>query len=159
MQYFRRRTGDRAEAEDLTQQVFLRIIATETDVAIEQASGLIFITAGNLLIDRSRRGANRISGRALPLDSFRPDEVTGFSPAFVEDRDPERVLMGKDTLEAALAALDELGQRTKDIFILTRLENMKQADVARLLGISVSTVEKHLIRGLAHLALFRERQE
>jgi RNA polymerase sigma factor (sigma-70 family) len=150
MSYFLRRLGNRAEAEDFTQQVFLRIVGAETRLPFEQADGLIFTIAGNLLRDRSRRVATRDAAVTVPLD---PDMVDRISRDDIEDSDAERVLLARDTLEAALAALDRLGQRTKDIFILTRLENMKQAEVARLMGVSVSTVEKSLVRAATHLAL------
>jgi len=44
----------------------------------------------------------------------------------VEDRGPERVLQGCESLAEVLASLETLGDRTRDIFILFRLENMKQ---------------------------------
>ena len=49
-------------------------------------------------------------------------------------------------------ALTELHPRTRDVFVLHRLEQMKQAEIAGLFGISVSSVEKHIARALEHLA-------
>lgn len=69
-----------------------------------------------------------------------------------EENSPERVLSGKQELECIVTALRELSQRTRDIFVLCRLEKMKQADIARLMGISVSAVGQHLAKALAHLA-------
>jgi len=45
-----------------------------------------------------------------------------------------------------------LPERTRDIFILFRVEKMRQAEIAKRLGVSVSAVEKHVIRAAAHLA-------
>ena len=70
----------------------------------------------------------------------------------VEDRSPERVLLGKQTLADVLRTLDNLGEKTRDIYILFRLENMKQREIAALLGIGQSTVEKHVIKATLHLA-------
>ncbi|MDE2306564.1 MAG: sigma-70 region 4 domain-containing protein, partial [Gammaproteobacteria bacterium] len=42
--------------------------------------------------------------------------------------------------------------RTRDIFVLFRLEHMKQKDIAALYGIAQSTVEKHVMRAVMHLA-------
>jgi RNA polymerase sigma factor (sigma-70 family) len=150
MSYFARRIGDRGEAEDLTHEVFVRILATDTRIPIEQADGLIFTIAGNLLRDRHRRHTRRGERANIPLDD---ETISNLSRDAVEDRDPERVLLARQTLDAALAALDELGERTKDIFVLVRLENMKHREIAGLLGISVSTVEKHVVRATVHLAL------
>ena len=50
-----------------------------------------------------------------------------------------------------LVALRELPERTRHIFILVRLENIKQVEVAKGLGLSISAVEKHLRNAMAHL--------
>jgi len=55
-------------------------------------------------------------------------------------------------LVEVLNCLDELGVRTKSIFILFRLEGMKQKDIAELYGIGLSTVEKHVMMAVMHLA-------
>jgi RNA polymerase sigma-70 factor (ECF subfamily) len=52
-----------------------------------------------------------------------------------------------------LKALDELGQRTRDIYVLFRLEAMKQREIAALYGLTVKSVEKHVMRATLHLAL------
>jgi RNA polymerase sigma-70 factor (ECF subfamily) len=70
----------------------------------------------------------------------------------MEDRSPERVLLGEATLAEALQALDELTELTRNVFILFRLENMKQREIAALYGIAQSTVEKHVVRATVHLA-------
>ena len=49
--------------------------------------------------------------------------------------------------------LDELGQRTRDIYVLFRLESMKQKEIAALFGIARSTVEKEVMKATLHLAL------
>ena len=71
----------------------------------------------------------------------------------MEDRDPERVLLARESYAEVLAALDELGQRTRDIYVLFRLESMKQKEIAALFGIARSTVEKEVMKATLHLAL------
>ena len=66
---------------------------------------------------------------------------------------PERVLLSQEALAAALRALEELGERTRDIFVLYRLEKMKQREIAALYRISVSSVEKSIARASEHLSL------
>jgi RNA polymerase sigma-70 factor (ECF subfamily) len=75
-----------------------------------------------------------------------------FEPRLVEDIDPERVLIARERLTEVLACLDELGERTKNIFILFRLEGMRQKGIAAFYGISISTVEKHVMAAVVHLA-------
>ena len=67
--------------------------------------------------------------------------------------DPLRILEGKEELHAATASLPGLPERTRTVFILRRLEGQKYQDIAAHLGISVSAVEKHMVRAIQHLSL------
>lgn len=149
LSYFRRRVGDATEAEDLTQQVFLRVLAAGDLKEVQAAEGYVFTIASNLLRDRVRRGARR-----LERDTVAPDSelISELAREAVEDRSPERVLLGKESLADVLRTLDALGEKTRDIYILFRLENMKQREIAALLGIGQSTVEKHVTKATLHLA-------
>ena len=149
MAYFLRRTGKRSEAEDLTQETFVRLIASRSFEFADEANAYVFRVAINLLRDRARTAARWKRVPALPLDTDTIDEL---SHAFVEDRGPERVLIGRESLTEVLGCLDELGERTKSIFILFRLEGMKQKDIAALYGIGLSTVEKQIMSAVLHLA-------
>lgn len=153
MSFFLRRVRDRSEAEDLTQDVFARLLAAVERGDIDNSEAFVFRVAANLLNDRARRHARRGQPVSLDLDDQREDVVAGPDRQFVEERDPERVLLGSDSLRRVLAALDELGQRTRDIYILFRLEQIKQREIAVLYGISTSTVEKEIMRATLHLAM------
>ena len=149
MSYFRRRVSDHAEAEDLTQQVFMRLLAAGDLDQVEQVEGYVFTVAANLVKDRGRRAARR-GDRSVALPD--PDLIAELTHEAVEDRSPERVLLGRESLADVLRTLDALGERTRDIYILFRLENMKQREIAALLGIGQSTVEKHVVKATLHLA-------
>lgn len=148
MSFFLRRVQNRAEAEDLTQEVFARLLGAATG-EIENADAFVFKIAANLLRDRARKAARWRFNDKMPVDDGLIHELTR---DLLEDRGPERVLLGREQLAAALKALDELGERTKNIFILFRLEHMKQRDIAELYGISASTVEKLVMKATLHLA-------
>lgn len=149
MSFFLRRVSDRAEAEDLTQEVFIRLLASVDRNPIQDADAFVFRIATNLLRDRARRAGVRAAAQLAEIDSTLVSIVTR---EFLEDRDPERVFLGRERVEAALRALGELGERTRDIYILFRLEAMKQRDIAALYGVSASTVEKEVMRANLHLA-------
>lgn len=152
--YFMRRTGNAQEAEDLTQETFARLIGSATFDKAEEARAFVFRVASNLLRDRARLAARLRHYPTQPLDTVAGDTVAGagFEPRLVEGLDPERVLIAKENLSEVLACLDELGERTKNIFVLFRLEGMKQKAIAAVYGISVSTVEKHVMAAVIHLA-------
>jgi RNA polymerase sigma-70 factor (ECF subfamily) len=129
--------------------VFLRLLGSGGIKELEHAEGFVFTVATNLLRDRARRSARR---QPVTIPAPDPDLVSELAREAVEDRSPERVLLGRESLAEVLRALDELGERTRDMFILFRLENMKHRDIAALYGIGVSTVEKHIMKATLHLA-------
>lgn len=153
MSYFLRRVRDRMEAEDLTQEVFVRLIGAGAFERLDNPDAFVFTIASNLLRDRGRR-ASRSPTRTLGL--FEDDAIEKVAREFMEDRGPERVLLGKEAVGEVLKGLNALGERTRNIFLLFRLENMKQRDIAALYGISQSTVEKHVMKAVLYLAGFRE---
>lgn len=147
--YFTRRVQDRSEAEDLTQEVFVRLMRQAQQPRREAVQAYVFVTAANLLKDRARLRVTHRTQAHRSLDEIA--ETSAAAHALVEDRNPERVLTGKDTLREFVSALKELSERTRDIFILSRIEHMHQGDIAKLFGISVSAVEKHVMKALNHL--------
>lgn len=151
--YFLRRVRDRAEAEDLTQEVFVRILNQSETVDPARAKAYVFTAAGNLLRDRARRAAVRQTSTFSTLD----DPTQPLSAALVEEISAERVLVGRETLREVLLALDGLSQRTRDIFVLYRIEKMKQHEIATLYGLSHGAVEKHLVKAMTYLTERFER--
>jgi RNA polymerase sigma-70 factor (ECF subfamily) len=145
MAYFLRRVAHRSEAEDLTQETFVRLIGAHSFAQAEQANAYVFRVATNLLRDCNRTKAR---WKNQPL----PGPESTFSEEIVEDRGPERVLIGRESLYEVLKSLDELGEKTKSVFVLFRLEGMKQKDIAALYGMGLSTVEKHVMAATVHLA-------
>ena len=116
---------------------------------LEQPDRFVFTVAANLLRDRAKRAARRDEVQSVSTDLELVAQIAG---AAQEEISPERVLLGREALAGVFRSLDELGEKTKAIFVLHRLENMKHREIAELLGIGVSTVEKHIIRATLHLA-------
>lgn len=146
--YFFKRVQNRAEAEDLTQETFIRLAKHPDKSDGKTLYAYVFAIAANLLRDRARLRTRQHTLAHRSLEE-------GFeysSPDLVEDRDPERVLMGKQALQHFWGAVGELNERTRGIFILSRLEGMPQREIARLYGISISAVEKHILKAQAHFA-------
>ena len=140
--YFQRRVQSRNEAEDLTQEVFLRLVRRLDPEAIDNPEAFLFRTAVNLLRDRSRRGKTHQSHLV---------DLTHHQPG-IEELSPERVFDSRQSLTLVLSVLEELDERSRDAFILHRLEGMKHAQIASLYGVSISSVEKYIIKALALLA-------
>jgi RNA polymerase sigma factor (sigma-70 family) len=149
MAYFLRRTRNRTEAEDLTQETFIRLIRSESFENADEANAYVFRVASNLLRDRARAAIRMKRIPVSPLELVSPSDLTS---GLSEDCGPERVLIGRESLSEVLGALDELGDRTKSVFILFRLEGMRQKEIAALYSMGLSTVEKHVMLAVLHLA-------
>src|SRR5207302_2482409 len=108
----------------------------------------IFQTAANALKDHYRNSAVR--------ERFASDQRTMTSLAD-SDFPPERVLQGRESIAQLAEALRQLPERTRDVLMLRSFEGLKHAEIARLQGISVRAVEKHLAKALLHLSCAFER--
>jgi RNA polymerase sigma factor (sigma-70 family) len=147
--YFRKRTRNSTEAQDLVQQVFLRLAQYRNLSDLQNRDAYIFQTAANTLKDHYRR--QTVRERTTPAGH----------PAFFDPPDsdfpPDRVLQGREAVGLLVTALRELPERTRDVLMLRCYEGLKNAEIARLQGISVRAVEKHMAKALAHLSRALDR--
>lgn len=143
VKYFTRKCGSAAEAEDLAQDVLERVLRYAHCESPEQAKAYIFKVAVNRWRDH-----HRLTWRRGAVVEW--DDTAEF--ARIEETSPERVLSSEQELHRVVAALQELRERTRDVFMLDRLEHMKHGEIAEIFGISVSAVEKHVAKAVAHLA-------
>lgn len=149
LSYFLRRVRNRAQAEDLVQDALLRVIRASEVEVIEHPESYVFKVAANLLKDSKRHASRHPTVARAMLEEDAGGEV---EEMLVDERSPERVLDGETSLAQVLQALSELSEMTRNVFVLFRLEHMKQKDIAVLYGIGQSTVEKHVMRAVLHLA-------
>lgn len=139
--YFERRLKNKADVEDLVQEVFLRLARRGEFESIEHLDGYLFEVAASVFQDRLRQRYTR----AVDLhDEYRDGHAR-------EDFSPERVLIGREGVGRVAQALLELPERTRMAFVLYRFEGLRHPEIASRLGVSVSAVEKHVMRALTHL--------
>ncbi len=143
--YFRRRVRNASEVDDLVQEVFLRLTVRGTPDDTAHASAYIFQTAVSVLADRHRRRTVRCAEEHVALDP----ELNG-----EQNFDPARIYAGKQALNAAAAALMTMPERTRTIFLLRRIDGLRHQAIATQLGVSVSAVEKHMVRAVEHLMAY-----
>lgn len=142
IRYFRRHLGgEAADAEDLAQEALIRLIRSPTQAANTEA--YLLRIASNLLRDRFRR--DRSQRRPLH-DSFEME----LHDLPSEEPGGERVYEDKERLSRFLEALDQLPPRCRQVFLLQRYEGLTYTSIAKRLQISVSAVEKHMMRALLH---------
>jgi RNA polymerase sigma-70 factor (ECF subfamily) len=134
--------GARArELEDVTQEACVKALEIEQPGVIREPLRYILRIARNLFIDR-RRKERRAGALIVQL---------GTTGAASVPADPERVLAGKQELQRALAAIDDLPPRCREAFTLHRFEGLSYAAIARRMNISNGTVEKHIAEAMLRI--------
>ena len=104
--------------------------------------------------DNLRR--QRIRGAVMPWDETSSERANANSGS---ENPTERVLMAAEELNQVVQALEGMNVRTRTVLMLIKLEQMRIATVAEMLGISVSAVGKHLAKGISQLAALRKQQD
>jgi RNA polymerase sigma factor (sigma-70 family) len=150
VKYFKRKSGSPVEAEDLAQDVLLRALTHSNWKTQAQAKGYIFRTAVNRWRDSLRR--KRIRGAVIAWDESSPHHTDNNAWSM---NLPERVLIARQELNKVARALEAMNARTRTVLMLIKLEDLRTATVADMLGISVSAVDKHLAKGIAQLVALR----
>lgn len=146
--FFLRRLGNHAEAEDMTQDVFVRLARADR-IEMRSPEAYIFQTAANLIRDRARREKHRFDYRG----ELMADQSAGINPV-----DPARILSARASLAAVTQALQELPELTRRVFVCHRLENISRPAIGQAFNISESTVDRHLAKAMAFL-IARVREE
>jgi RNA polymerase sigma-70 factor (ECF subfamily) len=137
--YFARRIR-RDEVDDMVQEVFLRMQSQLP--AIDHIDRYLFRVASNVLTDRLRHAASR-------KETLHEHMQEVHHP--VDDRSPEKLALTRETLDRVAEAIGRLPEKTRDIFVLHRFKDMTCADIAALMGISASAIEKHIFKALVVL--------
>jgi RNA polymerase sigma factor (sigma-70 family) len=146
--YFTKRAGA-ADADDLVQEVFVRLHARAAGGQVDNVERYLFTVANHVLISRHRHDSARPwSRQSQLLDTMAP----------VEDVTPERVLIGRQEYQRMIEALRKLPPRAREAFIFHRFEEMSHPAIARRMGISVIAVRKLISRAMARIAEIMEER-
>lgn len=142
LRFFTKQVGDPADAEDLAQEVFVRMIRNEKMTDVQHMESYLFQTAWNLLRDRARRNETHRVYEHIPFDESRHE---GHAPS------EERVYEGREAVERFLNVVEEMPPRRRTVFLLHRFTGLSYGAIALELGISVGVVEKHMTKALLQL--------
>lgn len=131
-------TGSTADAEDVLQTVFLRLLARGRDADLAPSPvGYLKRAAVNAALDAVRSRGIR---RAVPLELVPPE---GLRAAGV---DPEQAQGDRETRERLRRALSRLHPRTSEVFVLRYVEGLSNSEIAALLDTSTAVVAVTLFR-------------
>jgi RNA polymerase sigma-70 factor (ECF subfamily) len=154
-------TGNPADAEDLTQDVFLKIYSNLASFDMTRGSLQVWITTmtRNLLVDNFRRTRNQRATGSLD-DGW--DEAENMKPV---DRltsrgiSPHEAAAKKELAKMVQDALARVSVDLREAVILRDLQDMDYKEIAQVLSIPEGTVKSRISRGRAELARLLERNK
>lgn len=148
LRYIAASCRDPGLAEDIIQDLYVKLSALETEPVVDNPSGYLFRMANNIYLNRLRAlKSERSRDHAWQSTSF---ESVG-ADAIADEPTPEARITGRQQIQKLKSAIDALPERTQAIFRLHKLEGLTQTQVAARLDISISSVEKHLATALKTL--------
>ncbi|MFT7774217.1 sigma-70 family RNA polymerase sigma factor [Roseateles sp.] len=133
--WLRKKIGCSHRAADLSHDTFLRLLAREEPVVLQEPRAFLTTVAQRVLANHWRR--EQIEKAYL--------EALAQAPQALAPSPEERAVL-LETLIQIDRLLEGLPAQAKRAFLMAQLDGMGQAEIAAELGISVSTVKRHLVR-------------
>ena len=150
--FIRRRVADEADAEDILQDVFYELVeAYRMMRPIEQVGAWLYRVARNRIIDRFRRK------KPEPFSTLSATENEGGERLLLEellpspDAGPEASYARSILLEELDAALEELPEEQREVFVAHEINGTSFQELAAETGVGVSTLLSRKHRAVLHL--------
>lgn len=153
-------TGSMEDAEDLAQEVFIKVYRTLQSYDLEKGGFATWLTTltRNLLVDHYR--ASKQQRMTDPLESGTEEEHEGPSLAekLADTRpSPEARMRQQDTQKQVQQALDKLSPELREAVVLRDLQDMDYREIAQVLRVPEGTVKSRINRGRTELGRLLER--
>ena len=139
----RARSPASPDREDIEQDACVRALATENPNRISDPIRYLMRITRNLFIDSRRRKQRETAAMA---------SIEALAVTATESLNPERILAGKEDLQRALDAIESLPVRCREAFVLHRFHNLSYSAISRRMGVTASTVEKHISEAMLRIA-------
>ena len=154
--YFLRVVGNRQDAEELTQEIFLHLLsALRTFDATGSLPAWLQRVARNYAIDHYRR---RRRERSMVIDGEESEELVAVARDTTFGNDPHRALEEKDLAAFLRQSIDRLPSELGQAVILRDLQGMSYEEMAMILEIPLGTVKSRINRGRLELAKLLKRR-
>lgn len=147
--YFRRHIRGHEDVIDLVHEAFVRLAGIMAQRPLASPAPYLQRIARNLLFDRAKRPEIRLAALQVPIS----DKC---DPSVAPDQCQQ--IEADDVMRIYRRALGELPEKTRQVFLLHRVDECTYKEIGKRLGISIPTVQYHVARALAHIdaALGRE---
>ncbi|MCM8566648.1 sigma-70 family RNA polymerase sigma factor [Thauera linaloolentis] len=139
--WLRAKMGNKADAEDLAQDTFIRVLCahTSTQMALREPRAYLATVAGRLLANFYRRQS--IERTYLEVLANMPQS---------EIPSLETQALMKEALLEIDQMLDGLGHKVKQAFVMAQFEELPYAEIAERLGVSLRSVKNYVARAMVH---------
>lgn len=140
-QFISRSVLDDGDAEDIFQEVFYELVeAYRLMKPVEQMSAWLFRIARNRIIDLFRRQRPSVLGNDVmsPSEDGEPHQWEDLLPS--PDSGPEAAYARSVLLDELDAAIDELPEEQRDVFVAHEIEGRSFKEMSKATGVSVSTL-------------------
>ena len=144
------RTRCMATAEDLLQDLYLKLAVAEGGAEVKAPAALLYRMAANLLVDHVR-SAQRSSRRSAQWRSETRTVIGGED--VVDEPAADEVVVAKERVRRLAEAVTALPPQMGRAFRLHKLEGFSQAQTAQAMGVSTKMIEQHIQAAIRHLAL------
>ena len=152
--------GGGEDAEDLTQEVFIKIYRTLASFDSEKASFNTWVTTvtRNLLVDHFRKTKNDRITDSMDAPIGGEDEGQALSEK-IEDKgvSPDQHVQKQQTQRLVQDALQKLSPELREAVILRDLQDMDYREIAQILKVPEGTVKSRINRGRTELARLLQR--
>ena len=143
VRFLSRRLSDSEEARDIAQDAIYKMMQVKNAEHLEHARAYLFQTAANLALNRIRK-RKRHDQYLQEVGVSEPNEHDGTLAS------PERAAAARQQLDLVEAALKQLPEKCRRVFLLHRSRHRTYQQIATEMGVSVSTIEKYMITALEH---------
>jgi len=152
-------TGNAADAEDLTQDVFLKIYSNLSSFDLARGSLQVWITTmtRNLLVDNFRRSKNQRATHSLDEGWEEAENLKPIDRLVARGASQHELAAKKQLAKMVQDALARVSVDLREAVILRDLQDMDYKEIAQVLGIPEGTVKSRISRGRAELARLLER--
>ncbi|PHS15908.1 MAG: RNA polymerase subunit sigma-70 [Kangiella sp.] len=143
------------EIEDIVQETYVRVCQFRTTGEVREPRALLLKTAKNIALDHVKRAEWRLNS------SYEDESIISENDKHDSTSDPFNQVASDQEFGQFCEIVRELPQQCKKVFILKKVYGYSQREVAKELGISESTVEKHIAKGMKHCgkAMWKKRND
>jgi len=153
--------GSAEDADDLTQEVFIKMYKTLNSYDVERGAFLTWVTTitRNLLVDHFRKGKHDRLTDSLDANPAQEEDGRSLGEQ-IEDKStasPAEQVRSREAGEAVHEALQKLSPELREAVILRDLQDMDYKEIAGVLKVPEGTVKSRINRGRAELARLLSR--